>query len=78
MKKTRFQKVEEFVTICQREGFFTSGDNRQYTFVCAFVGEVTSVSTVAFDRLVTMTYICSNIDKFSYIDIERALTKIFE
>lgn len=77
-----------FVNLCIREKFFTNGDNRQYQECIEFaedLGEMRERYTRhpgLFESLImqlaAMTYICSNLESVSFLDVADKVNSIYE
>lgn len=70
----------EFMEMCCKNGFFTCGDNKQYKKVIDYYNLARScfyTYTTMLEAIVYMTYICSDMDKFSVDDVRKAVYELF-
>lgn len=79
---------ERYMQLCRREGFFTCGCNKQYDICADLAGEIGwllsfkgfkhPMTSQLLSNLIAMTYICSDTDHISQMQVAKALAKLFK
>lgn len=70
----------KFMEMCFKNGFFTCGDNKQYSEVLRYYYHATLKSRVPksmIEAIVYMTYICSDLDEIRIEDVRKAVYELF-
>lgn len=75
---TFLDKEVRFVDVCQANGLFTCGTCSQYDAVMTSYAILSGRTDPMFTTLVYMTWICSDMDKFSIDDVRNILWDSFD
>lgn len=72
--------MNKYMEMCLREGFFTCGNTKQYTEVINYynlMNELVAVTHTNVTVLARLTWICSDIDKYSYNYVLHCIYRLF-